>query len=98
MQSFRLSAKAIDDLKSIGRFTVKMWGREQRNIYLSKLDESFQLLADQPFLGTPRSDIREGYRVHHVGRHLIFYCQQATHIDIIRILYDQMDVETRLKK
>lgn len=57
MQSFRLSAKALDDLKSIGRFTLKMWGREQRNIYLSKLDESFHLLADQPFLGTPQGGV-----------------------------------------
>ena len=34
MQAFRLSAKALADLKSIGRFTLKSWGREQRNIYL----------------------------------------------------------------
>ena len=98
MPSFRLSAKALNDLKSIGRFTLKTWGREQRDLYLSKLDDSFRLLADQPFLGTPRHDIREGYRVHHVGLHLIFYRQQSTHIDIIRILHDQMDVETRLRK
>jgi toxin ParE1/3/4 len=73
-----------------------MWGREQRNRYLSRLDASFHLLADQPLLGIPRNDIREGYRVFHVGRHLIFYRQQSTQIDIIRILHDQMDVETRL--
>jgi len=30
-------------VKSIARFTLKSWGREQRNIYLSKLDESFHL-------------------------------------------------------
>ena len=34
-------ARALNDLKSIGRFTLKTWGHEQRNIYLSKLDESF---------------------------------------------------------
>jgi len=43
MTAFRLSAKSIEDLKSIARFTLKSWGREQRNIYLSKLDESFHL-------------------------------------------------------
>ena len=51
MPAFRLSAKCLEDLKSIGRFTLKTWGRDQRNIYLSKLDESFHLLADQPHLG-----------------------------------------------
>ena len=73
MPAFRLSAKSLEDLKSIGRFTLKSWGREQRNIYLSKLDESFHRLADQPHLGSARDDIRKGYRVYHVGRHLIFY-------------------------
>ena len=48
MPAFLLSTKALEDLKSIGRFTQKSWDREQRNIYLSKLDESFHLLAEQP--------------------------------------------------
>jgi toxin ParE1/3/4 len=50
MPTFRLSAKSLEDLKSIGRFTLKYWGREQHKIYLSKLDESFHILADQPQL------------------------------------------------
>ena len=96
MPAFRLSAKSLEDLKSIGRFTLKTWGREQRNIYLSKLDESFHILADQPQLGIARDDIRKGYRVYHVGRHMIFYRQKSTGIEIIRILHDHMDVETHM--
>jgi len=96
--AFRLSGKALADLKSIGRFTLKSWGREQRNIYLSKFDESFHRLAEQPYLGSARDDIRQGYRVYHVGRHLIFYRQKFTAIEIIRILHDRMDVETHLRR
>ena len=98
MLAFRLSAKALADHKSIGRFTMKHWGREQRNIYLSKLDESFHRLAEQPYLGSARDDIRKGYRVYHVGRHLIFYRQKSDTIEIIRILHDRMNVETRLRR
>ena len=97
MPTFRLSAKSIEDLKSIGRFTLKSWGREQRNIYLSKLDDSFHRLADQPHLGSARDDILKGYRFYHVGRHMIFYRQTSTNIEIIRILHDRMDVETHLR-
>ncbi len=96
MPAFRLSAKSLEDLKSIARFTLKSWGREQRDIYLSKLDESFHRLAEQPHLGSARDDIRKSYWVYHVGRHLIFYRQKSTDIEIIRILHDRMDVETRL--
>ena len=98
MPVFRLSAKSLEDLKSIGRFTLKSWSREQRNIYLSKLDESFHILSDQPQLGIARDDIRKGYRVYHVGRHLIFYRQKSPVIEIIRILHDRMDVETHLRR
>ena len=98
MPAFRLSAKALEDLKSISRFTLKIWGRKQRNIYLSKLDESLHILAEQPHLGNSRDDIRKGYRVYHVGRHLIFYRQKPAEIEIIRILHDRMHVETHLRK
>lgn len=98
MPAFLLSEKALEDLKSIGRYTQKTWGREQRNKYLSKLDESFHILSKQPQLGTARDDIRKGYRVYHVGRHLIFYRQKPTEIQIIRILHDRMNVETHLKR
>ncbi len=98
MPAFHLSAKSLEDLRSIGRFTLKSWGREQRNIYLSKLDESFHRLADQPHLGNARDDIRKGYRIYHVGRHLIFYLQKSSDIEIIRILHDRMDVETHLRR
>ena len=96
MPAFILSAKALEDLKSIGRYTLKSWGREQRNIYLSKLDESFHLLAEQPQLGNARDNIRKGYRVYHVRRHLIFYRQKPAKIEIIRILHDRMNVESHL--
>jgi toxin ParE1/3/4 len=98
MTAFRLSAKSFEDLKSIARFTLKSWGREQRNIYLSKLDECFHILADQPHLGSACDDIRMGYRVYHAGRHLIFYRQKSTGIEIVRILHDRMDVEIHLKR
>ena len=98
MPPFRLSAKALEDLKSIGRYTLKSWGREQRNIYLAKLDNSFQILSEQPQLGNARDDIRGGYRVYHVGRHLIFYRPKPTESEIIRILHNRMNVESQLKK
>jgi toxin ParE1/3/4 len=55
------------------------------------------MLAEQPQLGDARDDIRKGYGVYHVGRHLIFYRQKPAEIEIIRILHDRMDVETHLR-
>jgi len=96
MPAFRLTKKAIDDLRSIARYTQKTWGRTQRNKYLSKLDESFHILAQEPHLGQTCDEIRQGYRKHHVGRHLIFYRHVAARIEIIRILHERMDVASHL--
>ncbi len=94
MPRFRLSAKAMDDLRSIGRYTQKNWGREQRNQYLSMLDACFHTIANQPEVGISCENIRLCYRKYHVGRHLVFYRQGAKSVEIIRILHDSMDIES----
>lgn len=96
MPSFRLTAKARDDLKSIGHFTQQRWGRDQRNNYLAQLDESFHVLAREPHKGRACNDIREGYRKYRVGRHLIFYRESGGGIEIVRILHQRMDLEAHL--
>jgi toxin ParE1/3/4 len=97
MSAFRLTAKAKADLRDIGRYTQRTWGRDQRNRYFSRLDEAFHLLAREPDRGRSCDDIRQGYRKYHVGRHMIFYRQSgADGIEIIRILHERMDIEARL--
>ncbi len=94
MLSIRLAVSAIQDMKDIGRYTRKNWGREQRDRYLSKLDHCFQMIAHRPEIGKACDYIRPGYRKYHIGRHLIFYRQDGTYLEIIRILHDRMDVES----
>ena len=97
MPTFTLAKKALDDLKSISRYTLEHWGREQRNLYLRMLDASFQQLAADPLKGKDCSDIRHGYRKFNAGSHVIFYRQISTDtIQIARILHGRMDCETRL--
>jgi toxin ParE1/3/4 len=97
MSTFTLTNKAVADLKDIGRYTLEHWGREQRNLYLRMLDESFQEVAANPLLGTDCSDIRNGYRKLNAGSHVIFYHQDtAGCVQIVRILHGRMDCESRL--
>ena len=94
MPTFRLTAKALDDLKSIGRYTRNTWSREQRNAYLAKLDRCFHAPARVPLGGRTCDEIREGYRKFHVGRHLVFYREGAHGIEIVRILYYCVNLES----
>jgi toxin ParE1/3/4 len=98
MPAFRLTAKARADLRDIGRYTQRTWGRDQRNHYLSRLDEAFHLLAREPDRGRSCDNIRQGYRKYQVGRHVIFYRRSGADIEIIRILHERMDLEARLSE
>jgi toxin ParE1/3/4 len=92
MAGFRLFARALDDLRAIGRYTQNNWGRMQRDKYLSMLDASFHAIACQPGIGTACDYIRPGYKKYPAGRHLIFYRQSEQQVEIIRILHDSMDI------
>jgi toxin ParE1/3/4 len=78
MCGFALTRKAKDDLKAIGRYTQATWGREQRNRYLTMLDDKFHTLAANPMQGRDCSAIRDGYRKYEAGKHIIFYRQIET--------------------
>jgi toxin ParE1/3/4 len=92
MARYRLTRAARQDLAEIGRYTQRHWGVAQRRVYLRRLDQRMEFLVDHRHTGTPRDDVRPGYRSFHEGRHLIFYRETADTIEVIRILHDRMDV------
>jgi len=97
MPTFKLKARAKDDLTTIAIFTQKRWGREQRNKYLKQFDDSFYQLADNPNLGSACDYIRPDYRKFPVISHVIYYRISSNEcIDIIRILHKHMDVSSKL--
>ncbi len=96
MPNFRITEKALEDLRSIARYTEAKWGHSQRNKYLHMLDEGFNTIAQQPDLGIVCDYIRTGYRKHRVGRHLIFYRPSPDCVEIIRILHERMDLPSHL--
>ena len=99
MPRFRIKAAARADLKRIARFTEQTWGREQRNHYLTEIDQAFHRLAENTESGKACDFIRPGYRVYPVGSHLVFYKPGAGEtVEIIRALHKRMDVSSRLLK
>ena len=94
---FYLTEKAKSDLKDIGYHTQKTWGREQRNLYLQKIDDAFHDLSNKPDKGRKCDDIRKGYRKYGIGKHFIFYrLLEENSIEIVRVLHGSMDIEKRL--
>lgn len=46
--TYRITPRAKQDLQNIGRYTMKIWGKKQRDIYLLALDRQFARLAEHP--------------------------------------------------
>lgn len=90
--AFRITPRAQDDLKSIGHYTMRKWGKKQRGRYLRDLDKRFQWLADQPQIGKQRPDIKNGYYCFLQGSHLIFYIIDDDKINIIGVPHRSVDI------
>ena len=90
--TFRITPRAEQDLKNIGRYTLKMWGRDQRNVYLRAIDRRFARLAERPERGRHRPEVREGYHSYLQGSHVVFYLIRDGGIDIIGIPHQRMDI------
>lgn len=92
--NFRVTPRAAKDLRAIARYTLRTWGRKQRDAYLRALDRRFAWLAENPSLGKPRPDIKAGYHSFPQGAHVIIYLVRADGIDVIGVLHQHMDVST----
>ncbi|WP_445368962.1 type II toxin-antitoxin system RelE/ParE family toxin [Methylomonas sp. BW4-1] len=93
---YRLRQRAADDLEQIWAYSHRQSGAEQADHYLRNLFDRFTWLAEHPQLGKPRDDIKLGYFCFPEGRHLIFYLNSETGIDVIGILHWSMDVVNHL--
>lgn len=87
----RITPRAREDLKNIGRYTEQTWGKPQRNLYLKRLETRFKWLAASPLLGRHRTEICEGYYSFPEGQHVAFYLIGSETIDIIGIPHKDMD-------
>jgi toxin ParE1/3/4 len=94
---YQLTNRAEEDLRNIGRYTQKEWGRSQRNYYLTMLDDSFRILASAPDRGRACDYLKHGYKKYTAGRHVIFYRQiNKDMIEIVRVLHQRKDANSHI--
>ncbi len=96
MPHYQVSKQAKNDLRQIGLYTEKEWGRAQRRKYLADLDKKFALLAENPLMVAERQEFTPPIHIHHHGSHLIIYLVKDTGILIVRVLHQNADVDRHL--
>ena len=93
MSDWRLTPAARADLDGIWDYTTQTWGATQAETYVRAL---IAACAGIGAGATPSQDaghVRPGYRKALSGRHVLFYRQGAQGVEVVRILYQRMDVD-----
>ena len=94
---YRISAAAINDLEQIWEYTFHKWSMDQADRYYGLIINEIEFLSTNVFAGKPADYIRKGYRSAMVKSHLIFYrVADDQKIEVIRILYQSMDIDERM--
>lgn len=96
MKSYRLSDKAVADLRNISRYTNFEFGPAQAKAYLTALKEIILQLAAQPRMAQPVSEIRSGYRRYLFQQHAIYFSEKEYGIYVVRVLHQQMRVDLHI--
>ncbi|MBN9612853.1 MAG: type II toxin-antitoxin system RelE/ParE family toxin [Actinobacteria bacterium] len=91
MSEYRLTPAARRDLSSIWDFTQERWDARQAETYVTEIWHAIERVAAEPERGRSCDEIRVGYRRYAIGSHLIFYIENSSGVDVIRILHRRMD-------
>ena len=93
---YLIGKKALADLDEIWLYTVETWSLTQADRYFSLIFDEIDHICEHPTSGKSMDHIRKGYRASKVKSHLVFYRVIDNTIEIIRILHEKMDIDSRL--
>ena len=97
--SYRISKKAIEDLEKIWDYTFEKWSIEQADRYYELIISEIEFISINFMTGKSMEHIKPGYRTSIIKSHLVFYRMSNDNvIEIIRILHQRMNIDTRINE
>ncbi|OFW10948.1 MAG: hypothetical protein A3H96_25060 [Acidobacteria bacterium RIFCSPLOWO2_02_FULL_67_36] len=85
------------DLKSIRRYSQKIWGPDRTVQYMAGLRDTMKGLVAGTVVSRNRDDLRPGLQTATWGRHCVFFEADQSHILVVRVLHDRMDYPRHLE-
>jgi toxin ParE1/3/4 len=87
-----ITAEANEDYEDIMAYTLVTGGVDQLSIYDDKIQEALTIITQDPQRGRKHKKLSSHLRYYHVGRHFIIYQIEATTVQVLRILHENMDI------
>ncbi|MBB4064374.1 type II toxin-antitoxin system RelE/ParE family toxin [Gellertiella hungarica] len=92
--TYRTTTEADRELIEIYVFGAERFGVQQSEQYLEGLFQTFDLLAENPYLARERRELNPPMRLHPYGAHMIVYTITGDDILIVRVLHGRQDWQT----
>ena len=96
MSAVYIRPAAETDLTDIFDFSEANWGSAQAEAYIAKILQMLDRIAADRRLGKPASGRHATLLRQACGSHFIIFARGAADIEIIRVLHQRMDIDTRL--
>jgi toxin ParE1/3/4 len=94
MREVRVARRAELDLAEASDYLDRETGNpEFGNEVVADLQRVMYLIAENPWMGRARPDLRKGLRAFPHGHHTIFWRPHIRFIEIIRVLHQRQDAE-----
>ena len=73
------------------------FGRDQAERYEQGLRHAIGIIADNPRIAAERQEYTPPVRVHRHAKHFIIYLIEDTHVLIVRVVRDEVDLTKHLR-
>ena len=100
MMNYKISQEANWDLENVWLYTYENWSLEHTDRHFDLIMDEIEYLAKNPKSGKDYGRVRKGYFRSKIKSHFIFYKtnQKQEEIEIIRILHQRKDINSRLNE
>lgn len=93
-----VSHLANQDTENIWLYTFENWSKEQADRYINLIIDEIEYISINPDSGDDYSIVRKGYFRSKIKSHFVFYRINKIKkiVEIIRVLHQRMDIESRM--
>lgn len=95
MARYVIAPRARADLIAIAEY-ISRDNPAAASRLVAQFTSRFELLAERPFTGRPRGELRTNLRSVPLGRYVIFYWPIQDGIEVARVLHSALDIERAL--
>lgn len=91
-----LTHAALDDLRSIRRYTLERWGPAQEERYLNQMWRCYEAICEDASKFRFRHDLFRDCQIAAEGKHVILFRMRDDKLQVVRVLHAAMDFKRHI--